>query len=140
MRNLFWVSLIVFLFSLNAWPMDQWLCTEDSSQIQGSRVLACGVGEGANETIARSAAIRNAQEEFMMICGPGTQCGEHKYNVAPSRSTCSRSEDGWKCYRLIAYEIKEDKKEASGRVRVQHSEHWITADSLRQSMMRNLQP
>lgn len=106
MRNLLWVSLIMFLFSLNAWPQDQWLCAEDSSQIQGSQILACGVGEGVNESVARKAALKSAQDEFAAVCDTQTLCGEHKYRAIPSRSTCEKKDSGWKCYRLVKYEIE----------------------------------
>lgn len=100
--------LLGYFMATNAFGMDQWLCTEDSSQIQGSRILACGVGEAMTEAGARKVALLNAEEEFQTICAPETICGQHKYSASPSRATCERSEDGWKCYRLVVYEIKKD--------------------------------
>ncbi len=104
--------VLIFL-SLNLWASEQWLCTEDSSQIQGSQILACGVGEGHNESTARQLALKNAQQEFATVCDTQTLCGEHKYSAAPSRSTCEEKDGIWKCYRLVKYSIKEDKRTAT---------------------------
>lgn len=108
MRNL----LLIMLVGLNAWAAEQWLCVEDSSQIQGSRVLACGVGVGVNEAQARSQALKSAQDEFSVVCGPDTECGDHKFSASPSRATCSETDGIWKCYRLVVYQIKEAKRDA----------------------------
>ncbi len=113
MRNLLWVTIIMLLMSVNAWPSDQWLCVEDSSQIQGSQILACGIGEGPTESVARKAALKSAQDEFSAVCDTQTLCGEHKYRAIPSRSTCEKTDSGWKCHRLVKYEIESDKKEST---------------------------
>lgn len=114
--------LLLCVFSQNAWPQENWLCTEDSSQVQGSRILACGIGEGANESIARKAALKNATEEFSVVCGPDTPCGERKYTAQPSRATCERDKDTlmWKCYRLVVYE-----SDKSYRVQIQKEQQKI---------------
>lgn len=95
-------TLLLFL-SLSAGAQDQWLCVEDSSQVVGESVQACGVGEGPTEGKARAKAFQEAAKEFMAICGPNTECGVHKYAVEPRRATCEREGNSWKCYRLIVY-------------------------------------
>lgn len=101
-------AFLALVLSLNSFAGDSWLCTEDSSQIQGSQILACGVGHGANEAIARKAALTNAKEEFSAICDVNTICGEHKFRARPSRSTCENKGGVWSCHRLVVYGIEED--------------------------------
>lgn len=107
-----YIVLAGLVIGANICASEMWLCSEDSSQIQGSQILACGIGEGPTESIARKEAFKNAKEEFTSICDTQTLCGEHKYHAAPSRSTCEKKDDGWKCYRLIVYGIESDRRTA----------------------------
>lgn len=110
---MWYVYLFLSLLSFSCFGQDSWLCTEDSSQIQGDQILACGVGEGETESAARKSALQSAQDEFLVVCGPNTNCGEHKFKASPSRSTCSKKDGAWKCYRLVKYAIESDRKIAS---------------------------
>lgn len=103
-------ALITVLFSLSALAQDSWLCSEDSSQIRGSQIVACGVGESTQEAVARRMAMDSATQEFNVVCGPQTLCGQHKYRVQPTRSTCEQEKGIWKCYRAVVYEIESELK------------------------------
>lgn len=102
MRILMLVSALV---SLNGYAADDWLCTSQASLVEGSRILACGVGEAATESGARARAFDSAREEFARLCGPGTVCEEQKHVIEPKRTTCAASSEGWKCYRLLVYRL-----------------------------------
>lgn len=108
---MWYVWLFLSLLSFSCFGREDWLCTEDSSQIQGDQILACGVGEDAREGEARRLALESAHNEFSHICSTQTLCGEHKFRAIPSRATCSMSDGIWKCYRLVKYEIETSKRQ-----------------------------
>ncbi len=113
MKDVLLLSLLSGIFMVSVvFGREDWLCTEDSSQVQGSRILACGVGYGANEMDARTVALRNAKDEFDAICTADTACGLRMYRATPSRSTCEKSEDGWVCHRLVIYETQKKFRKA----------------------------
>lgn len=110
-------TLLTLLFGFNALAGESWLCTEDSSQLQGDSVAACGVGEGETEGKARRIAFNSAKTEFNEICGPDTECSMHKYAIEPKRTTCERIDGGWKCYRLMVFRVKnEPRRNAPERI------------------------
>lgn len=106
------LNILLFLLmtsSTLASAKDEWLCTEESSQIQNGTLLACGVGLGKDENEARSKAFENARAEFIRVCDASDDCKEHKVTVEPKRTTCERSsKESYKCYRLLAFTISAD--------------------------------
>lgn len=89
---------------------DEWLCTEESSQLRNGAVLSCGVAEGANENEARSKAFEFAKAEFTRVCQASSNCAGHKYTVEPKRTTCKPEKVGYKCYRLLEFTFSEEKE------------------------------
>jgi len=88
---------------------DEWRCTETASEKNGTSFYACGVGEGVDEAQARKTAFDNAEDEFWNTCNTSADCKYHFTDVSPGRTTCSRTNTGIKCYRLIVYSILENK-------------------------------
>lgn len=86
---------------------DGWLCMTESSQIQGNRVLACGIGIESDEAKARSRAAVNAKDEFNFLCGASDTCKDRQVNVDSGRTTCEKSGHAIKCYRLLVFIIGE---------------------------------
>ena len=109
-------KLIVFaLFSVSniSHAGDQWLCTDESSQIQNGALLACGVGKGKDENEARASAFENAKAEFKRICTASDTCKQHEISVEPKRTSCEGKEGSYKCYRLIVFTIGKETKRAA---------------------------
>lgn len=83
-----------------------WLCEEAASVRRGTEILACGVGEGPTEDVARKKALVAAQLEFLELCGSSDDCKNHKSISSPLRTTCSTLPSGQvRCYRGLSYQI-----------------------------------
>lgn len=96
--------VLLLLFSPLA-HAEEWLCKEESSQRSGSVISSCGVGLGKDENAARSQAFEHAKEEFLRICSTSDDCKNHAITAEPKRTTCERTEDQYKCYRLVRFVI-----------------------------------
>lgn len=97
-------AFAVFL-SAQGWASD-WLCVEASSVRINNTIRACGVGEGRDENEARSVAFDNASAEFKRVCDPSIDCNHNAINVEPARTSCERTEAGYKCYRMVVFSIQ----------------------------------
>ncbi len=101
-----WLFLGVLTFMTPGAQAAEWLCEEASSVRTGNEILACGVGEGPTEEVARKKALVAAQLEFMEICGSSDDCKGRKSTSTPLRTTCTTPTPGTvKCYRGLRYEI-----------------------------------
>lgn len=100
--------VLIILFCERSLAKDEWLCTEESSQLRNGAVLSCGVAEGANENEARSKAFEFAKAEFARVCHASANCVGHKFTVEPKRTTCKPEKSGYKCYRLLEFTISSD--------------------------------
>jgi len=106
----FALFLAIFLLSsINAYA--DWLCTEEASQLRGDSVIACGVGLGPTEAMARQDALEKAKQEFEGICEQSYHCRGHETKVEPLRNSCSPNPKGYECVRGFRYEILEEMKE-----------------------------
>ena len=129
------MKYVLLFLSLNVFAQENWLCVEDSSQIQGASILACGVGVGPNEAQARTQARKSAEEEFNLVCGENTDCGDRKFSASPSRATCQESDGIWKCYRLIVYRVSENKREHNSNIIEAHNRNMMD-EALKNGMGR----
>lgn len=86
---------------------ESWLCTTESSQVQGDKVLACGVGTGRDEESARNKALQSAKHEFSQLCQLSTNCSGKAVGIDPKRTTCDEKDGIYKCYRLIVFTVSE---------------------------------
>lgn len=102
------MSLLIwtFLTATMSFAKEDWVCVQEASQVVSSTyVLACGVGEGRDEGLARINAFKSAQAEFDLVCGASTGCRGRAVSVEPKRTTCEQSPEGWKCYRMLSFTI-----------------------------------
>lgn len=101
--------LLLLIFSSFSFAdvKDNWFCTSESGKRNGNVMWACGVGEGTNEPFARERALKNAFEEYRLICEESADCANRPVIVEPKRLTCREEGRLWKCYRLIEVRIVE---------------------------------
>lgn len=101
------MNFLMLLFSAISFATasESWLCTEESSQTQGQQIFACGVGHGEDEDQARAKAFDSAKAEFRRLCDVSTACKGLAVKVEPKRTTCEEGSQGWKCYRLLVFEV-----------------------------------
>lgn len=109
------LALILSIILLKAHSVETWLCTSQASKVQGSSILACGVGLGKDEEQARAKAFDAAKAEFDRICQASSTCKDRPFTLEPKRTTCDQDGGGWKCYRLLAYSISETGPSISGK-------------------------
>lgn len=112
-------AVLLCVSSGKAAVADEWLCTEESSQRRGNQILSCGIGIGLDESSARSSALANARTEFSSVCASSSDCRDHAVAVTPKRTTCEKigkkGTGGYKCYRLLSYEILDASANAAPR-------------------------
>lgn len=108
------LALILSLFSV-AQASENWLCVTQASKVQGTTVLACGVGSGKDEDQARTNAFNSAKLEFERICSASNDCEPKNYAVEPKRTTCDQDGSEWKCYRLLAYAFQSVRPSKDGK-------------------------
>lgn len=100
MRN---IIFVILLSPLSAHA--GWFCSEESSEKNGNVINACGVGVGSDENEARTQAFENAKLEYKQLCEGSDDCRYHFVNIKPKRTECSSTSQGFKCYRMLAFEI-----------------------------------
>lgn len=115
MPNIKTVFLWIFIFQFSpfAFAKDEWFCTSESSAILQGKVQACGIGIGKDESEARLNAFDNAQAEFRKLCEASDRCHGRETDVEPKRTTCTATATGFKCYRMIVFEIQSSLKRNS---------------------------
>lgn len=95
--------LILTLLIPHSFASDQWLCSTQSSHINGDEIQVCGMGRGMNEETARMAALEDAKLEFQELCSMGSNCEGKRWSVDPGRTTCNPETDHYICFRLFTY-------------------------------------
>lgn len=98
--------LIIFLALYRIANAD-WLCTEEASQRRDNSILACGVAVASNEDQARHQAFNNSQAEFNRVCNASDDCKGHQVKAIPQRTSCTETDEGYRCYRLVEFTIEE---------------------------------
>lgn len=111
-------KLILALLILPSVSMADFLCDEESGQLQGDVYHACGIFESKDENEARQKAFVNAKEEFHTYCMSSSNCIRHYIYLNPKRTSCKEiKRDGvlvYKCARLVDFKIDDMK----------HQEKW----------------
>lgn len=107
MKTLF---LYLFFLTHSAFAKEDWLCTQEASQIQNGSLLACGIGEGNDENTARTRAFENAKAEFFRVCKASDTCNRREVSVEPKRTSCEAMKGNFKCYRLIVFTLGSEKE------------------------------
>lgn len=102
----FIVAVVGVLIGVRGAVADSWLCTDEASQRKGNAILACGIGVGSDENVARLTAFDAAKAEFVKLCSASDDCKRRIITVQPHRTACEQNaEKGYKCYRLIEFDI-----------------------------------
>lgn len=97
-------SLLIFSFPLSSFGA--WICEKAASIKEGESIMACGVGIGADESLARQKALLNAKLEFKAICEDSYDCRSRETIVTPLRNSCTQlSNSTYRCYRGLQYQI-----------------------------------
>jgi hypothetical protein len=121
--------LIITLLAIENYVLaDDWLCTEESSvRIGGAygSIHSCGVGEAPNESQARANAFDSAKAEFDRVCSNSVDCHRNSVVVEPARTTCSKNQDGYKCYRMVIFHLEQVHNE---QVAAQNTQQTNDAD------------
>lgn len=97
--------IFLSLFVSSAHGSESWFCTTQSSQIQGTSVYACGVGESRLESLARTRAFQGAKDEFDQICDISIECQGKQISSEPKRTTCELKDGTYKCYRMVIFTV-----------------------------------
>ena len=98
--------LIAVIISINVQALD-WYCSDIASERTGNIIKACGISESLTEDTAREAALENAKIEFYNVCNPSDDCVNHAYTIDPKRAVCNKTDNGYKCSRLVYFEISD---------------------------------
>jgi hypothetical protein len=101
-------TLILLLLVSQAAFSDDWICKQESSVREGQSIHSCGIGEGSDEDAARTQAFEHAKAEFDRICGSDAFCYKTAYTVQPKRTTCDEVAGGYRCFRMIVFNLQAD--------------------------------
>lgn len=101
-------SILTIALPLRA---EEWLCKEAASIRNGPLIQSCGIGTGKDENHARLAAFDNAKAEFERICLASDDCKNRTVSVEPERTSCTKEKSGYKCYRMLTFEISRSTKQ-----------------------------
>ena len=105
------IFYILILFLNSAYAASPWLCTENAAERQGDKtIVACGIGFGKNEALAREDASDRARREFLSTCEQSVECRGYETIVTPLRSECDQFNGEARCFRGYRYEITDTKK------------------------------
>lgn len=111
MKTIIFAILLLFVGRAFA-NEDGWYCENDSTKREGNTFLACGIGDGGDESRARLNALNNAIQEFTIVCNMDSDCRRRPRSVDVLRTTCKQLKSdymgfgtNWKCVRAIAITI-----------------------------------
>lgn len=127
--------IVLLLFATTDLRADQWFCTEQASEKNGSEVRACGVGRGNTEDKARSSAFAGAEAEFNNICRNSSDCINHAVTAEPKRMSCEQNNGKYKCYRLVVFVIGQElpqSQTANYDISSKHTSETIEANAAAQ--------
>lgn len=103
----FIISLLICSSSAFADENGSWYCAQDSSKRQGNILWICGMGDGTSEGPARMEALKNAIDQFNIICSNSTDCTWHPRTIDPQRTSCKKDPKGYfSCVRLIVVTLE----------------------------------
>ena len=77
----------------------QWFCKEGASSKTNNTYEVCGIGEEMTENESRKTALKNAFEEFDLVCNKSDDCTDKYKQISPLRTDCSEVDNKYKCYR-----------------------------------------
>ncbi len=69
--------------------------------------LECQAAISTKKKIAPDLAFENSKIEFDRVCAASDDCRNYKVQADPKRTMCKKTPDGFRCHRLINFEISE---------------------------------
>jgi hypothetical protein len=94
-------KFVLMLMIFASTPTMAWYCNEVASERNGDTINACGIGEAADEDLARKIALHNAYKELDLICSHSADCANRGLEIAPLRTDCKKIENLYRCHRGI---------------------------------------
>lgn len=85
----------------------QWLCVESSGRNTENFYQVCGIGQNQSEAEARALAFEAAKNEFKRACSESENCLSRNKSLEIKRTECKKTENEYKCYRLLEYTLLE---------------------------------
>lgn len=90
------------IFLKNYAYSSQWFCKEGASKKIEDTYEVCGIGRDNDEDVARKNALKNAFEEFDLICNKSDDCRGKYKEINPLRSDCEKNNENYfTCYRSV---------------------------------------
>ena len=90
-------------------PCLAWFCDDDASEKAGNTYRICGLGQSADEQVARENALSNAFKEFDKLCWRSSMCAGRPTEVTPKRCECKKLGAEFECRRMIEVTVSESK-------------------------------
>ena len=106
------IVIISFIFIHYSAFSSQWFCKEGASSRRDNTYEVCGIGNEDSETNSRKEALKNAFDEFDLVCNKSDDCKGKYKQVSPLRTDCELTGDKYKCYRAF-YIIVDPSKNSS---------------------------
>lgn len=104
------LAIFVLLLSIHAFANEEtgtWFCEQTSSKREGNVLWVCGMGDSTSEGGARMEALKNALDQFNIICKASSDCGFHPRTIDPQRTSCKKDPRGFfSCVRLIVVTLE----------------------------------
>lgn len=100
---------VVLIFHLNA-DASQWFCKEGASSKNNNSYEVCGIGTDYLEDEARKNALKNAFEEFDLVCNKSDDCKGKFKEISPLRTDCENGQKKYKCYRSFKIQVNPKKE------------------------------
>lgn len=94
--------IVIMIFLKNYAYSSQWFCKEGASKKIEDTYEVCGIGRDNDEDVARKNALKNAFEEFDLICNKSDDCRGKYKEINPLRSDCEKNNENYfTCYRSV---------------------------------------
>ncbi|MES2614614.1 MAG: hypothetical protein V4591_04280 [Bdellovibrionota bacterium] len=99
-------------FSIAA-EASQWFCKEGASSKNDNTYEVCGIGQDFSENESRKIALKNAFEEFDLVCNRSDDCKGKYKKIFPLRTDCEIIDEKYKCYRSFNIAVNPLKNSAN---------------------------
>ena len=104
-------KFVLFCLILLSSPAFAWYCNEVASERNGDTINACGIGEAADEDLARKIALHNAYKELDLICSHSADCANRALEIAPLRTDCKKVENLYRCHRGVTATVTDKERD-----------------------------
>jgi hypothetical protein len=102
--------IIIFLLCFWVLPVetragDNWFCREQDSALEGDTLRVCGVGDAAQESVARTAAADAAFATARTFCQKSHRCSIQLDSAQPGRLECDRQNGSYHCLKYMELSV-----------------------------------